>query len=389
MNPNPYIKTIPEAELLLDIINGRMPFKFDNIDRDRFTELTRLHEVIPYVFSKFQECASHIPQTLWTYLEPVYYANLSRNLKFWSEFLKIYQAFKLKNIPVLPMKGMDLMVRFYPELRLRSMADIDILVKEGQFDQAEKILSELGYEKRLLGLKEEYWRQKQCHVEFDKKGFIVEIHWGLDFKRPNRIILPQLWERVKKVPIENHKIDILSEEDTLFAFTLHLRRFGRILSLKQIIDVARIIKTSPKFDWDYVLKESKEGRMRASVYFILMQAFLFTGAPIPMEIFRKLNIPFWQKKLIKNFILKSTFKIQPSVKALKKDYLKAHLLLYDSPWEPLWYLVNIPYEQFCKFYNLKPYIKKTNLLYKMRLLYMPVKQIFPSHENLQQNRLTR
>lgn len=360
---------IPEAKLLLDILNNHKPFQIAGTDLDKLISLSRQYNLEPIVFYRLKNYAGYIPEHIYSYLRAQYVGNISRNLRFWNEFLKINAAFKENNLSILPLKGIDILTRFYPSFDLRSMCDIDILIKEEEFSAVERILSSLGYEKTLYGLREEYWRKQQCHIAFYKNKILIEAHWGLDFKRPNSIILPHLWERAKEVESGNHKISIFSPEDAVFSFALHWRHFGNVLSLKQVFDVARIIKETPAFDWDYVLKEAERGKMRAVISFILMQACLFCEAEIPEDIFKKLNIPCWQKTLIKKFLLKYTFETRASIKKL---YLKAHFLLYDDILEPTLYLINIPYEQFCKFYNLKPYTTISGLLYGLRLFYMPI-----------------
>lgn len=365
----PSLINTPESKLLLNILNNRKPFQFAGIDLDKLIALVRLHNLEPLVFFSLKDYAGYIPEHIYSYLRAQYIGNISKNLRFWNEFLKINEAFRENNLSILPLKGIDTLARFYPYFDLRSMCDIDILVKEEGFPHVETILSDLGYRKTLYGLREEYWRKKQYHIAFYKDKTLVEVHWGLDFKRSNRIILPRLWERTQEIELRSHKISIFSPEDALFSFALHWHHFGNILYLKQVFDVARIIKETPAFDWDYILKEVERSKMKAVIYFILMQAYLFCEAEISEDIFKKLNIPRWQKTLIKKFVLKYTFETRFSIKKL---YLKAHFLLYDNILEPTLYLINIPYEQFCKFYNLKPYTTISNLLYNLRLFYMPI-----------------
>ena len=367
MESNPAPLDIPEANLLLEIINQSPQFNLHNVDFDKFICLVRIHDIIPFVFHGLQGSRKQIPEEAYVSLKSAYLANVLRNLRFWKEFLQINDAFRKNNIAMLPLKGMDILARFYPNFDFRSIGDIDIVVKEEQFTQVEKILSDLHYTKRLDGLKESYWRNKQCHISFSKVGIVVDAHWRLDFKRGHRAILPKLWERTRQLELEHQRIDIFSPEDALFSFALHLRRFGNILKLKQVLDVAKIIKDYSEFNWDYVLRESNQGRMKATLYFILMQVQLFTKTKIPSEVLRKLGIPSWQKIRIRDFLLKRTFQIDL---AFKKDYLKAHFLLYDNICEPALYIINIPYEQFCKFYGLTPYTKKTDFIYNLRFLYI-------------------
>jgi hypothetical protein len=288
-------------------------------------------------------------------------ANIRRNLILWNEFLRINTAFIENKIAMLPLKGMDILARFYPAFDLRSMCDIDILIKEDQLAEAERALSALGYRKNHLGLKEEYWREKHCHFAFRKDHIVVEVHWGLDFKRGNRDILPGIWDRMRQVEPGNHKIKIFSPEDAVFGFALHLRRFGNILALKQVLDSARIIDQTADFEWSYVLEESRRGRI-----------LLFTDTPVPEDVLKRMQVPLWQKKLIKKFLLKYSFL---SAASLRTNYLKAHFLLYDSVSEAVLYLINIPHEQFCKYYDFRPYTAKSVLLYSLRLFYMPLRHI--------------
>jgi hypothetical protein len=362
----------PGAKALLDIANQRDPFFSRGINTEQLWEFAVLHEMTPLVFNALKNDKDRVPQRLYDVLKSDYLNSCFRNTRFWNEFLNINGELGGKNISIVPIKGVDMLARFYPASDLRTMADIDILVAERDFVRTQDALLGMGYQKKLDCLKEEYWRKKQCHVAFTKGDFMVEVHWGLDFKRGKTTLLPALWKRVKEVARDNHRIKILSAEDALFAFALHLRRFGNILSLKRVFDAARIINESPEFDWNYLLEESRAGKSRATLYFLLTQVRLFAPARIPEDFCGKLDLARWQKRMIENFIGAHTFQTHLS---LKNDYLKAHFLLYDSLREPVCYLLKIPYEQFCKFYALKPYVPKTDLYYRLRLLYMPLKQI--------------
>ncbi|MCM8782926.1 MAG: nucleotidyltransferase family protein [Candidatus Omnitrophica bacterium] len=371
-----YWKDQPEVKILFDIIYRRQPYsQFASLNIDVLVKLTKFHGLIPFIFYKLKESNNDIIfNNIYLDFKNTYYWNLIRNLRFWKEFLIIKDAFYQRNIAMVPLKGMDILVRFYPYFDMRSMCDIDILIKEDEFPQAERILSELGYQKRLFGLKEEYWRNKQCHIAFFKGPITVELHFNLDFKRKytRRTLLPYLWQRTQVYNVQNQKIRLLSSEDAVFCFALHLRHFGNILSLKQVLDVARIIKETPNFDWDYMLKEAQQNRINATLYFILMQVELFTETEIPRFIFQKLKLACWQKNLIKKFLLRYTF---ANKIPLKQIYLRAHFLLYDNLLESIYYLLNIPYEQFCKFYGLKFYSLQADFLYAIRFFYFPFKQV--------------
>ncbi|MDP3143741.1 MAG: nucleotidyltransferase family protein [Candidatus Omnitrophota bacterium] len=367
------MQNTPEVKLLLGILKQKEKLSLEEIRWKKFIQLSNYHSLIPLVFYHLEPYG--LPAQANTSLKYGYQYNLDRNLKLWDEFLAINTAFQQEGIPFLPIKGMDILVRSFPQLGLRMLGDIDILVKEENLHRAEAILLKLGYHKYLEGLKEEFWRQKHCHIGFCKSMFLVELHWELDFKRRSRVILPFIWKRAKETGIESQKINLLSGEDALFTIVLHLRRFGNILSLKQAGDVARIINAQPvNFDWDYILKEALARKINSALYFLLLQAFLFTDAKIPPDILANIHVSPVKKKLIKTFLSRNSFSLL-SLKNLTWIYLGAQFLLYDNFSEPLNFIINPPLENFSKFFNLPPYSKKTQIYYYLRLLTIPYLQL--------------
>ena len=345
------------------------------IDWEKFLRLIRFHELLPIAFIFLKENENLIPSDIYKSLESGYFFGLAKNILLWEQFLSIAKAFNVYNIDFVPLKGFSFIGEIYPDINYRLMADIDILVKEETLAQVEDILLNLGYEKHLSGLMEKYWREKQCHIAFLKRlsssqNILVEVHWDLDFKRLNRMILPQIWERIEERDIEGNKIKFLSIEDTIFSLALHKRRFGNILALKEVCDLACLLKKFiSQIDWDYILKWAFFSKINATLYFSLFQIRLIDSNLVSHSLLQKLKLPYWKRKAINNLIIKNTFSINEDI---KKNYLKAHFLLYDSIWEPIKYIINIPQEQFAKFYGLIPYSEKANLLYRMRFLYFPI-----------------
>jgi hypothetical protein len=161
---------------------------------------------------------------------------------------------------------------------------------------------------------------------------------------------------------------LLSPEDTLFVLALHQRHFGKSLSLKYACDTALLLnKYGQGMDWDYVLNQSEKNKTRASLFFTLYQAKFWLNTAIPEKIWRDLSKKIPRREKIKKFTAKNTFSVNKNSQNL---YLKTFFLLYDTIYEPIIYILNIPLEQFAKFYDLKPYTKKTAFLYHFRMLYI-------------------
>ena len=346
----------------------------------RAKDLIIYHDLTPFAYLALKDFDSFLPGDLREFLENNYYCAVVRCQHLWGEFLRISSVFERAGITLVPIKGLALLADIYTQMPIRPMTDIDLLVKEADLPRAEALFCdlELGYRKEMYGLKEEYWRKSQCHIAFYKKEEeklpFVELHWALDFKRKKRNILPEIWARIREIDADGAKIKLLSPEDTLFSLALHNRRLGRTLSLKNAYDIILLLdKYNRGFDWGYVLETSRIHDMRSSVYFILYQAKLLAETNIPEYVWKGLRLTAYKRSTIRNFIEKNTF--LPKNLQNKNLYLKSHFLLYDNLQEPIKYILNIPLEQFAKFYGMNTYDEKTLLVYKRRFFYILVKFI--------------
>lgn len=351
------------------------------LDWKRFNRIIAYHELSPSAHIFLKTYPSLVPQEELKLLEQHFYSNFLHLTLLQQELLKILESLEENNIIALPLKGAYFLLDaniYEDKAYLRPMADIDILVKKETYHQTQHILESQGYKMELKGDKEEYWLNKNCNMAFvkivkDSRSYMVEVHWALDYPR-NVPLLPYLWNRIKKIEVEGRSIYLSSPEDTLFSLILHQRRFGNALPLKRACD-ATILLTRYKggLDWDYIIEEAAKAKMSTVLYFVLAQAQALFNIQIPSLSLEILGVPDYKKKLIRNFILKDTFSCDLDSNNGRVNindlYLKAHFLLYDSFKEPVKAILNIPQEQFAKFYRLPPYTFKTSFLYHFRWLY--------------------
>jgi len=188
----------PEANALLDICNKNGFPAPGRINAEKLWDLAGEHQVRPRIFKELENNKGCFPDKVYSDFKYDYLTNLARNRTFWKEFIAISRRMGESRIMMVPIKGVDILARFYPESDSRFMVDIDLLVKTDDFERAETVLLEMGYKKALSGFKEAYWKNKQCHLAFIKGELMVELHWGLDFNRGHKL-LPGLWQRTKEV----------------------------------------------------------------------------------------------------------------------------------------------------------------------------------------------
>jgi len=353
--------------------------KNSSLNLVKFKNDLAYHGLAPLAYVVLRRYFSLLPKELVIVLEATYGHYLIYIARAQKVFLDLHEIFKKENITMIPIKGIALLEDIYIKYPVRSICDIDVLVREEDVEKAFILLEKAGFKKDLEGLKEDYWRKKQYHIvfvkEFNNFKIIVELHWQLDYPRKGVQLLSNMFDRLRETPMLGNKISLLSVEDTFFVSALHQRRLGIALSLKDVCDMALLLnKYKSSFDWDYILSESKKSRLCSTVYFALYQVNFLLKVDVPDYILKKLNVSMWRKRVIQRFIKKNTLsEIQNN--QTKNLYLKMHFLLYDDIWEPVEYILNIPQEQFAKFYNLEPYSKKTQILYQFRLLYIIFKTI--------------
>lgn len=382
-------KNISEARLTLllakwiiynqDLPEIRELIMRGDIKWEKFNDFILYHELSSFSYPCFEKYFQLLPEDEIDFLKENYYFYSIYVYSLWQEFIQIAHACNEENIGIVPLKGIAFLIDnlYSDRAYLRPMCDIDILIKEKDLALIEKTLETLEYQKDLKGLNENYWRKENYHLVFTKrnrKGLFcnVEIHWALDYKR-KKPILPCLWNRIKKSQVENKEIYMLSPEDTLFSLALHQRRFGKMLCLKNACDVAVLLnRYDIDLDWDYILKEAKSACMLTTLYFVLAQTNLLFDTQVPSSVLGALGVAGYKKSLIKRFIIQDTFlpglALSNGHPDINNLYLKSHFLLYDNFCEPVKCILNAPQEQFAKFYRLKPYGIKTNLLYRLRYL---------------------
>lgn len=379
---NPESKTV--KYLIKEIVYGNHKSQLlrilgsNNIDWEKLKSLLIYNELAPFLYLLSKENYSIIPKDLFQSLKNSYYWGLFRYELLFRELLVILKAAEKKGILIIPIKGLSFTEEYYGRFGFRPLVDIDLLIKEEDLEKGAFLLESLGYKKCLLGATEEYWLKKQCHLEFIKENknmpIIAELHWALDFKRYNDEVMPDLWKRIQKTTAEGKDFFILSPEDTLLSLALHQRRFGKVFNLKYVCD-AGIILEREKLDWDYILKTVFKERARASLYFLLCQVEFVLDINLN-KYSERLKIPFWQKKLV-SAIIKRYIYSPLNMNNIFYAYALCHLFLYDNISYPIRYILNIPQEQFAKFYSLPLYSKKTSQIYKMRFFYIVYRLFIP------------
>jgi hypothetical protein len=274
------------------VINNVKAVLNSGLDWNYIIENALQHGIAPLLYHNLSGLADErVPEKVVEYLRKLYNGNVARNMLLYDELSKVLKTFKHAGIEVIVLKGAALAETSYRDIGLRPFSDVDILVREEDLQRAKKNLSELGYILDEDVSPERYNEEFGCDLYYAGKVNILEIHWDIVRKtwsdRYTRIEIERIWERAVPAKIVGVDTLVLSPEDTLLHFCVHLprHRYNRLIWL---CDILEVIEHSD-IDWDYVIKSAEKYRTKAYMYYGLHFTDELLGCDIPEKVLKELK----------------------------------------------------------------------------------------------------
>lgn len=196
--------------------------------------------------------------------------NILREARFEIAGQEIYTAFEKAEISFLPLKG-AILKSYYPKPSLRTFTDTDIYVGD-EFDKAEKVLFELGFEKLVDTDHNDvsYVKKPSLHIELHRDLFPEDYTFNGYFDAPYK------HTKIK----EGYKYFHLYHNNDFFIHVLcHLYKhftFGGC-GLRQYLDIYVMTKKL-MLDFEYIRSELRSFGMEGFLDTTLkLNRFLFDG----------------------------------------------------------------------------------------------------------------
>ena len=347
---------IPEAaQLSILALKGKV-FGRESINWSKIIEKATRQEVFPFLYYSLNKAGllNFIPEDIFAEIKNYYYANLKRNLRIEKEIFNLLELTSRLGISVIPFKGFNLMLTLYPNPGLRAMVDVDLLVKENEFEKIRCFLSQRVFYDNLETVSKEYLQNHEIcfsKILLPNLPLHIEIHCSLVPARPRRIDLPHLWQRAQEITVHNQKLLSLSPEDTFLSLVLHLRRHTRRLTLKFIVDIAELLNTNrDKLDWAYIKESARINHIVSLIYSSLYLAKELLEANVSPKILNE-----FRPNIIKSALIHFTINKYNFFTLKKRHGIFLRLLLFDSPIDFLLYLWRV---SFLERFLTKQYFKK-------------------------------
>jgi hypothetical protein len=190
------------------------------------------------------------------------------------------------------LKGAGLCTTVYSLPVERQFGDIDLLLEPGEIDGAVQAVAEAGYEKPAEEIRQGYF-QHHFHLQLQHvRGFVLELHWGL--VRPSSFFSldPLGFIRQSSTVGRNESVPIrvpCREHQLLHLVGQNI--VDRFASVARIVDLDRIVRSTPELDWSVLLSEAQKGGMSYALALSLQIARRLFGTPVPVKIVERLRPP--------------------------------------------------------------------------------------------------
>lgn len=199
-------------------------------------------------------------------------ANVSRT----AAFLEIRQELEAAGVPVLPLKGLDLLLRCPSSSAVRPMADCDLLIRKRHIPAVMHLFESLGFRRKP--------DEGLTYLSPDGTQN-YDILWDLWYLKDTGA----LWDRAETRLYENSPVLFASPEDALLYMTLYVSAHRGVLSLLLAQDLEQLLAAEPGFNWETCVQRAVSAKMKIPFLHALAYAAQNGCSRIPEKVLETLR----------------------------------------------------------------------------------------------------
>jgi hypothetical protein len=219
------------------------------------------------------------------------------NQRYLKELDNLLQMLTREDIPVVVLKGICFILTIYPDIGLRPMGDVDILVPRPKWEKAVAIAQSLGYENNKPDASRGLHDLLGHDVCLQKTGpfpITLELHHSLVADKTFTYAVPVdwFWEQTEplgrtSLGMEYKNLLMLTPVAQILYAASHamLQHGGKNVSLGWYYDLDRLIRHyDGRMDWDQLLLQAKTFEWSSALHAALTQTYAYFATPIPEQV---------------------------------------------------------------------------------------------------------
>lgn len=216
----------------------------------------------------------------------------ARNVLLAQELSSILQAFEVRQVACVPVRGLALAELLYGDVIARPMGDIDLLVQKEDLSKVAQVLK--GLEFQEVDRRPGFAAAFSYTLEFvkDRHGWvIVEPHWSIAYPPfADRVDMDQVWKRCVRGRVVGVDTWLLGPADLLVHLCFHLIHRGDSAPLLWFYELDRLLRQEKAaLDWPQVMLLARETGLALFLAEVLGKVKGLFDSPIPDEALSELN----------------------------------------------------------------------------------------------------
>jgi len=233
------------------------PSSYVDLDPQEWQQLYEeavAHQVHLIIFEEANKYGKTVNPELFDKWQKLTIYQTFENYRKYSIIGELFKAFEEANVPVMALKG--LFIKYlYPKPELRTMGDIDILIRRDSLDEAIDIIKSLGYEKTA--------KEDPKHLVFYHKHYVpIELHVSLVTESRRKLaksLNTDIWEMPIHYEIDGISFLAPNDINHLLYCCIHMtNHFGKGgFGLRQLTDFNLLARKLDKdADWDNIIERA-------------------------------------------------------------------------------------------------------------------------------------
>jgi len=265
---------------------------FDNVDWDKILPFAKHQNVLTIIYHVLLKngLLEKVPPEKAQALEADFIGKTAFILQYENSLSKIVDSLYQERISFVIIKGPTIANELYEPTEVRPYGDLDILIKNHNYDKVKRILAQHGFQV-ADSENETHRRQYWNSVDFyhsENRNIAIDLHWDTLMSSWGRNFFTdqEIWDNTRWLEFSGMRLPVLDPMILILHLCLHLsfhHQFGKLQTLCDL-DLA-IQKFDTDIDWEQMLQiVSKMKIWKAVIYSMrLSKILLETELPEPIE----------------------------------------------------------------------------------------------------------
>ena len=257
-------------------------------DWNALIDRARIHSVVSLIWLRLRERVERmkLPPEIVDRFVKLHLQDTGRGIIIQDQIENIVKAAHDAGVPMMLLKGAQLLKLVYNDASLRQMYDIDLLVREESLTGLKEVLFQLGYSEIFV---DRYNPKRAYQFPFQpsKNGLRLEVHTSLKSTLlPGELALKEIWERAVTVRFGDAEALAMSPEDLILYICYHSSyHFYLHFGLRSLCDIASVIKRfGVDLDWKRLVYCACKWNITRSSYIGLVLVGQWLKADVPNEV---------------------------------------------------------------------------------------------------------